>query len=260
MNRLNDQKATIPFTTSGNGSRAIIFVHGFMDASAVWNDVVALIADKDLQKVYLDLPGMGALTAVEGEISLDRYAADVASVIEEIGKPFVIVGQSMGAQIAELVTRLHPELARGLALLTPVPLGGVKAPAEVVAPLKQLGEHPEIEMAVRRQFSPGLTDDKLDLLCGLSVNVRPDVVAALVDAWNEGHPDGHSPSQFMRPALIMRGMDDPFVTQEMVAGIVSRFSLVTEKDIAGGGHWSHVEHAEAVAQHLNQYLQKLDWE
>lgn len=257
---LNDQKANIPFMTSGNGSHAIIFVHGFLDAGMIWDDVIASITEEDLQKVSLDLPGMGKLTAVEGEISLDRYARDVASVIEKIGKPFVIVGQSMGAQIAELVTQLHPELARGLALLTPVPLGGVKAPAEMVAPLKQIGVQEGIERALRKQFSPGITDDKLDFLCGLGATVRPDVVASLVDAWNEGHPKGDSPSQFTRPVLIMRGMDDPFVTKEMVASIVSRFSRVTEQDIAGGGHWSHVEQPKIVAQYLNQYLQTIEWE
>ncbi|MDY0943614.1 alpha/beta hydrolase [Priestia megaterium] len=252
--------AHIPFMTSSKGSRAIIFVHGFMDTGKVWDDVIASITEKDLQKVYLDLPGMGALTAIEGEISLARYARDVASVVEQIGKPFVIVGQSMGAQIAELVTRMQPRLARGLVLLTPVPLEGVKASAEVVAPLKQLGENPEIEKVLRKQFSRGLTEESLDRLCELNVDVRPDVVVSLVDMWNEGYPGGDSPSEFTRPVLIMRGMDDPFVTNEMVAGITSRFRRVIKQDIHGGGHWSHVEQSEAVAQYINQYLKLIEWE
>jgi esterase len=39
-------------------------------------------------------------------------------VVDRLGKPFVIVGQSMGAAIAELVAADRPETARGLVLLT----------------------------------------------------------------------------------------------------------------------------------------------
>ena len=65
-----------------------------------------------------------------------RYATEVGAVLKQIGKRAVIIGQSMGAQIAELVAAANPDLVSGLVLVTPVPLGGVNAPVEAVQPFK----------------------------------------------------------------------------------------------------------------------------
>jgi pimeloyl-ACP methyl ester carboxylesterase len=65
-----------------------------------------------------------ALTSDDpGPFSLDRLAQAVASVVEAVGRFTVLVGHSMGAQIAELVARTRPRPIAGLVLLTPVPLG-----------------------------------------------------------------------------------------------------------------------------------------
>src|SRR5258708_13189497 len=103
-------KSISPFQASEDGSHALVFVHGFLDAGAIWNSVIANMTAADLQKVTLDLPGMGRLNADDGEISLERYASEVGAVLKELGKPTVIVGQSMGDQISELAAASHPDL------------------------------------------------------------------------------------------------------------------------------------------------------
>jgi len=50
--------------------------------------------EADLQKVTIDLPGMGRLNAYDGEISLGKYAVGVGRLIQEIGKPVVIVAKA----------------------------------------------------------------------------------------------------------------------------------------------------------------------
>ncbi|MET9386281.1 alpha/beta fold hydrolase [Streptomyces sp. NPDC002928] len=48
----------------------------------------------------LDLAGSGDRTAASGPFDYDRFAAEVGTVVDALGKPFVIVGQSMGAVVA----------------------------------------------------------------------------------------------------------------------------------------------------------------
>jgi pimeloyl-ACP methyl ester carboxylesterase len=128
---LNTQVA---FRRHGEGDRAIVFVHGFLDDQHVWDEVIAELQTPGYERVQLDLAGCGKRAAASGPFTYERYAADVAAVVDGLEKPFVIVGQSMGAAIAELVAATHPERALGLVLLTPVPLADERLPDEAIEP------------------------------------------------------------------------------------------------------------------------------
>lgn len=259
MNKSMTAKSIIPFQTSEDGSHALLFVHGFLDAGAIWNSVIANMTAADLQKVTLDLPGMGRLNADDGEISLERYASEVGAVLKELGKPTVIVGQSMGAQISELVAAAHPELVLGLVLVTPVPLGGVNAPAEGVQAFKSLGGQPDAQRHTRKHLSHALSQGEEDMLGRFGEVVRPSIVSALVDAWNKGHPTGADQSRFDGPVMLIRGAVDPFVTEAIASGIATRFRNVRYETIARAGHWVHVEQAKAVAKLIDDFLRGMDW-
>jgi pimeloyl-ACP methyl ester carboxylesterase len=124
MNPLQAATTLIPYRSSGRGRYALLFIHGFMDAGAVWEPTISRL-HADARKITIDLPSMGELHSYAGEVSLQRYAADVGALIEQIGKPVITVAQSMGAQIAELAaiaararvrgaTRSRRRTARGL--------------------------------------------------------------------------------------------------------------------------------------------------
>jgi pimeloyl-ACP methyl ester carboxylesterase len=101
----------------GNDDLAIVFVHGFLDDRHTWDGVVNQLVT-GVETIRVDLYGCGGQADASGPFSYDRLAAEVGAVVDRLGKPFVIVGQSMGAAIAELVAADRPETARGLVLLT----------------------------------------------------------------------------------------------------------------------------------------------
>ncbi|WP_409189286.1 alpha/beta fold hydrolase [Bradyrhizobium sp. RDM4] len=236
----------------------MLFIHGFMDAGAVWEPVISAL-DAHLQKVTIDLPGMGGLSGFDGEISLRNYAAGVERLIQEIGKPVVIVGQSMGAQVGELAALMNPKLVAGLVLITPVPLRGVNALPEAVAPFKQLGGEPALQRQARRSLSHSLSAEAEALLGEFGDMVRPAIVAALVDAWNSGDPDGIQPSAFSGSVLIIRGASDPLVTRDMANAVTARFNRVRSETVPDAGHWAHVEQPKHVAALIDDYLKGVEW-
>ncbi|MGH8375023.1 MAG: alpha/beta fold hydrolase [Pseudomonas sp.] len=182
------------YVSQGSGDHAVVFVHGFLDAASVWDDIVARLSG--IECVQLNLAGMGERKNTNGPFSLDRFAADVGAVVDAIGKPFLIVGHSLGAQVAELVAAQRPDRAAGLVLLTPVPLGGAGLSTADLGPFRALGGDHDAQIVVRRQLTVELTADKLQRLAEPGFEVRPDVVTALVDAWNAGHPDGVQPGRY----------------------------------------------------------------
>src|SRR5437773_4115630 len=86
----------------------VLFIHGFLDGATVWDPVVAELGERAADSVRVDLAGMGARAHEPGPFTLDRFADDVGRQVEALGKPVVLVGQSMGAQVAELVAAKSP--------------------------------------------------------------------------------------------------------------------------------------------------------
>ena len=239
-------------------SADLFFVHGFLDAGAIWDGVIAELKDQVRSVAATDLAGMGGRAREAGPFTLERFAADVGRDLETVGRPVVLVGQSMGAQVAELVAAKWPQRVAGLVLLTPVPLAGPQLPAEALQPFRSLGGQPENQRAVRRHLSFALDDQQLALLGALGDLAAPDAVAASADAWNAGHPDGRQASRFQGPVLVVRGAQDGFVTPEVVAaGVAPRFNAPTLAVVEQAGHWPHVEQPQAVAQLLLQFIDSL---
>ena len=122
----------------------------------------------------------------------------------------IVVGQSLGTQVAELVAAQHPDQVRGLVLLTPVPLGGTQLPDEVVAPFGALGGDRVAQRRLRAELSPHLSEEQLDRLADIGAPVTAEVTAHYADVWNDGVSDAPATSAFGGPVLIIRGGADAF--------------------------------------------------
>jgi pimeloyl-ACP methyl ester carboxylesterase len=159
----------------------------------------------------------------------------------------IVVGQSLGTQVAELVAAQHPDRVAGLVLLTPVPLGGTQLPDEVIAPFGALGGDRVAQQSLRRDLAPNLGEEQLDRLADIGAPVTSDVVSHYVDVWNDGLSHAPAISAFAGSVLIIGGGADAFSTQEVVNAVSQRFADADVKTIEKGGHWIHFEYPGAVA-------------
>lgn len=244
-------------TRHGEGQFLVVFAHGFLDDRRAWDAVVSRLDAPGFESVQVDLAGSGARVDVEGPFDYDRFATDIGAVVDHIGKPFVMVGHSMGSVIAELVVAARPDRAMGLALLAPVPMAGVGMPAEAIASFRGLGGDKDGQRALRKQLSVGMSDPDLERIVAAGARLRPEVVATLADCWNQGHPDGSGASRYTGPGLVLTGADDPFVTADAVsAGATPRLPQATTAVVEGAGHWPHLEQASAVAARIDRFLER----
>jgi pimeloyl-ACP methyl ester carboxylesterase len=242
-------------SSGAHASSTLVFIHGFLDASTVWDALVAHLCNPAADVLCVDLPGMGRRGGEPGPYGLDRFAEDVAAQVRALARPVVLVGQSMGAQIAELVAGELNEQVRALVLLTPVPLAGTGLPDEVMKTFHALGGNPSGQRELRRNFSTSLNDERLEALSRLGDGVEAAAVGAFADMWNRGHSLGAQQSRYKGPVLIVRGEADPFVTAEVVSSAVApRFDKPAIASVSNAGHWPHVERPEALAEVLRDFL------
>ncbi|MDT5258128.1 MAG: hypothetical protein QOD10_3208 [Mycobacterium sp.] len=231
------------------GAPTVLLIHGFLDDASVWDGLVDCLGG-EVGAVRYDLPGFGTRSGSVGEArgtTLESLAAEAADVVRRIDGPVIVVGQSLGTQVAELVAAQHADRVRGLVLLTPVPLGGTRLPEEVVAPFGALGGDRVAQRRLRAELSPNLGEGQLDRLTDIGTPVAADVVSHYVDVWNDGVGNAPATSAFGGPVLIIRGGTDAFVTERLVDTVSQRFVEADVKVIEKGGHWVHFEYPGAVA-------------
>lgn len=245
----------VRFRRQGEGDLAVLFVHGFLDDQYVWDGLIGELTTPGVECVTLDLAGSGDRTQATGPFTYDRFAGEVGAVADALGKPFVIVGQSMGSAVAELVAAERPDRALGLVLVTPVPLAGTRQPDEVMDSFRSLGGDGDAQRAVRTRLSTALAEADLDRLVVSGTRIRPETVRDTADCWNDGHPAGERPSRYPGPVLVVRGEDDGFATAELVAqGVTPRFAAPETAVIGRAGHWAHLEQPAVVAGRLDRFL------
>jgi pimeloyl-ACP methyl ester carboxylesterase len=258
--------ATIPnsdivFRRDGTGDRALVFVHGFLDDQYVWNPVIADLTAPGFEIVQLDLAGFGDRTESSGPFTYDRFAADLAAVVDALGKPFVLAGHSMAAPIVELVAAARPGRAIGVVLLSPIPMAGTRVPDEGFEMFRSLGDMgPEQFRGFRQQAAPSAPEAEVQRLTAVAAKLRPEVVRTVADVWNNGHPASERPSGFAGPALVLPGGVDELITAEIVASAVAaRFdpAKTTVTAIEKSGHWVHLEQPSAVVAEINRFLAEL---
>jgi sigma-B regulation protein RsbQ len=102
---------------------AIVFVHGFGCAQAMWRHVAPAF-DADHRVVLFDLPGSGEAAASTYDSNrhhrLEGYRDDIVALLDELQlRSVVLVGHSVSAMIAVLVHLERPDLVERLVLVTP---------------------------------------------------------------------------------------------------------------------------------------------
>lgn len=104
----------IAYDVSGEGEGAVVLIHGWACDRTYWREQVAELGER-YRVVAIDLAGHGD-SGDEREVwSIESLARDVEAVVDDLAlESFVLVGHSMGGQVALLVAASMPERSIGV--------------------------------------------------------------------------------------------------------------------------------------------------
>jgi pimeloyl-ACP methyl ester carboxylesterase len=110
--------AKIHWTSTGQGARTIVFVHGWMCDETSWSEQVPDLAKK-YRVITMDLPGHGQSDAPkEGQWSMDLFARAVDAVRAEAkADRIIVVGHSMGVPVVYRYAQMYPTHTAALVLV-----------------------------------------------------------------------------------------------------------------------------------------------
>jgi 3-oxoadipate enol-lactonase len=254
----------IEFDDVGTGL-PVVLLHAFPLDRTLWKPQLEELQDQ-CRIIAPDVRGFGGTSAALANISVDRFADDVAQLLDalKITQPVVVGGLSMGGYVSLAFARRHADRLRGLILAdtraeadTPesresrekmIAFAKTHSATEVIDQMlpRLLGSetqshHPEIGAAVRaiaaRQATAGI-------VAALQVlRDRPDATGGL--------------NAIGVPTLVVVGAEDvltpPAASEAMVAAIPgSRYAR-----IAAAGHLSSFEQPEMFNAVVGSFLSSL---
>jgi pimeloyl-ACP methyl ester carboxylesterase len=101
----------------------ILMLHGGGQNRFSWKKTGDVLADQGFHVIALDARGHGdSDRAPDADYSVDALSADVLAVLEQIGRPVVLIGASMGGLTSILVAKMAgPDVVTKLVLVDVVP-------------------------------------------------------------------------------------------------------------------------------------------
>lgn len=108
----------IAYDEQGTGP-LVVTIPGMGDLRATWRHLTPQLVDAGYRVINTDLRGHGDSDATFGAYGDEATASDIIALLESVGEPAVIIGNSMGAGAAVLVAAERPDLVSGLVLVGP---------------------------------------------------------------------------------------------------------------------------------------------
>ena len=222
----------------GTGDPVFVLIHGIGMGRSVFADLVSHLDDA-AEVIAIDLPGYGEAPEPPRVLTMERTADLVAAYLRSnAGRPAVLVGHSMGAQVAIEIAARHPESAARLVLVGPtVDPAARTAPRQVARLLRDIAvESPRVIALGAREYlraGPHLRTKFRAMLVH-----RPEDVLPRVEV----------------PTLVLRGAQDAVASREWCLRIVAHLPHARFAEIPGHGHETMIRDAAPAARRIQEFL------
>ncbi|GAA1441814.1 alpha/beta fold hydrolase [Leifsonia poae] len=236
---LTRSPAVVTADTGGDGT-VYLLIHGIGVSSRYFERLVPRLAPNG-RVVTIDLPGFGRAPKPDRPYTVEDFAEVVADVVDRLRLgSCVVVGHSMGSQVATRLALRRPDAVAALALIGPVI--DARERSAVVSGLRlaqdTIGERPRANWLVLSDY----------LRCGLPwyLAVLPSMLAYRIE---------DDLREVTAPVTLIRGAGDPIARTDWLRMLAERGPAATAVEVAGARHLVIHSHPAETARQLRLLAQ-----
>lgn len=231
--------ATLIAEAFGEGPPTFLLLHGIGMGRSVYLDVAQRLRGR---MIALDLPGFGEAPEPTRTLTMERHADLVAAYLRHVdAPPVVVIGHSMGSQIAAELAARHPSLVAGVVLAGPTVN---KAARNIAAQASYLltdlvGERPLVIWRGAREYLRG--GPHLIRKIKATVAHQPEKAFARIDC----------------PVLVLRGESDPLAPMTWCQEIIDEIPGAELRVIPDHGHGTLISDSRPAARLIQDFAARL---
>ncbi|GAA4418084.1 alpha/beta hydrolase [Georgenia halophila] len=211
---------------------SFILLHGIGVSSRYFLPLTTVLAEHG-DVLLLDLPGFAGLPRPERPLGIEDFAAVVADVLDAAGvTEAILVGQSMGTQVATELLATRPDLARGAVLVGPTTDASARrVRTQLLRFVRTVVHEPRRMRAIAIRAY---------LACGPRWYLQ--VLPAMMS-----YPTEDRLGRVSAPVEILRGEHDEVSPARWTRLLASRVPGGRTRTVAGAAHSVVLDHAAEVA-------------
>jgi pimeloyl-ACP methyl ester carboxylesterase len=209
---LQRPEGRLAYDVTGSG-RLVICVPGMGELRSSYRHLTPLLVDRGFRVATLDIRGHGDSDATFSSYDDLALASDLVALVEELGGPAVLVGNSMGAGAAVIAAADRADLVSALTLVGPFvrnpPAGRLGTLLYRLTLTKPWG--PAAFMAYYPKWTPGVRPEGYaEHRAAVAANLRrPGHWKAFVATTRTSHaPAEERLPRVQAPAAVVMGSDD----------------------------------------------------
>lgn len=233
----------------------VILIHGWSMSGAVFDPLLAHLPADRLRFIIPDLPGTGRSRPAD-RYDIETFASTLWSLADELEltRP-ILVGHSMGGQIAQVMVADRPDDASALILMNPVPAAGLPLPADARALFAASAGDPDKQSTILDLACCELDDAGRAHLLAVAATASERFVVDSLAAWTAGGFAERLSRITARTEVI--ATSDPFLPpsflQEAVVDLIAGATLHV---FDGPGHYPLVERPAETAALLTRLIDR----
>jgi len=250
---LNYRNTQLYYTSKGIGN-PIVFLHGFLESSNIWNFIIPTLSQKR-QVICIDLPGHGNSGILEEVHSMELMAEAVHHILSHLGiERATFVGHSMGGYVSLAFSEKFPIIISGLALINSTPDEDSEEKKETrdrAASLVKRNKSAFVNMAISNLLSPENSlkfKSEIEGLKKEAQNFSKEGIIAALKGMKIRTNKIEGLKSLDIPKFIVAGKNDPVMDYKRVENVAKHCNcrLISFDD----GHLAFIENQEELQNFL----------
>jgi pimeloyl-ACP methyl ester carboxylesterase len=259
---VNANGIRLHYYRTGDGRKpAVLLLHGFTDNGLCWTDLAHEL-EKEYDVIMYDLRGHGFSDAPQTGYTIEDYVADTIGLIEALKlRHPIIIGHSLGGNIAATLAVGHPDIPQKIVLIDPP---GVAKPMfenedkkkealefwqKDIEYLRHASLQTLLKEAARRH--PAISELCRQRWADAKVQMKPQIAETII---NIPFLKEQLPKITVTTLILKADADEK--TKQMELDVVKGLPNITLVHITGAGHLVHLERPEASLAELRKFLSR----